>query len=392
MGSASFPEHWMSFYNKNDGLTHVIRQISYHPDYLKEFLRTESFLLKGDGPLPFHYRHYIAIMAAARHHCTCLINHHKQKFAALGGNLQWLQGLQYCPKKLRNLNEINQILAHTPWNLRKCHIEKLNKGSNSWSIGELCQAVVILAHIHCLCSFVYASEILRQTDDCTDCEDLNEDDSNSEEEALGTVEELMEKMSIIVQKKEKESSHEEKRDIPCAAESASDSDMERFIDDQHSSHKDCSNFSENDGVFHIQDCTWEDHAYSLLNRYYNEFGTILDEKFKVAYDLTYYTMGHKKNVDTTIFRRAVWNYIHKIYGISHDDYNYEEMDDLLEKGFKSYIETVCFYPHKITKDAHDEIMRAFRHSEKVHVNLMVFEARMQAELLYSLSAIAQYMT
>ncbi|XP_035233287.1 sestrin-1-like isoform X5 [Stegodyphus dumicola] len=319
---------------KNDGLTHVIRQISYHPDYLKEFLRTESFLLKGDGPLPFHYRHYIAIMAAARHHCTCLINHHKQKFAALGGNLQWLQGLQYCPKKLRNLNEINQILAHTPWNLRKCHIE----------------------------------------------------------EALGTVEELMEKMSIIVQKKEKESSHEEKRDIPCAAESASDSDMERFIDDQHSSHKDCSNFSENDGVFHIQDCTWEDHAYSLLNRYYNEFGTILDEKFKVAYDLTYYTMGHKKNVDTTIFRRAVWNYIHKIYGISHDDYNYEEMDDLLEKGFKSYIETVCFYPHKITKDAHDEIMRAFRHSEKVHVNLMVFEARMQAELLYSLSAIAQYMT
>ncbi|GFR02201.1 sestrin-1 [Trichonephila clavipes] len=103
-------------------------------------------------------------------------------------------------------------------------------------------------------------------------------------------------------------------------------------------------------------------------------------------------MGHKENVDTTIFRRAVWNYIHRIYGIIHDDYNYSEMEGLLDYGFRSYVETVCFCPEKITKDAHDEIMRAFRHSEKVHVNLMVFEARFQAELLYALSAIMRYMT
>lgn len=81
-------------------------------------------------------------------------------------------------------------------------------------------------------------------------------------------------------------------------------------------------------------------------------------------------MGHKENVDTTIFRRAVWNYIHRIYGIIHDDYNYVEMEDLLDSGFRAYVETVCFCPEKITQNSYDEIMRAFRHSEKVSFYLL----------------------
>lgn len=36
--------------------------------------------------------------------------------------------------------------------------------------------------------------------------------------------------------------------------------------------------------------------------------------------------------------------------------------------------------------------RHFRHSEKVHVNLLLLEARMQAALLYALRAITRYMT
>ncbi|GFS81092.1 sestrin homolog [Nephila pilipes] len=382
-----------------DGLSHVIRQIGYHPDYLKEFLGTQNYLLSGDGPLRYDYRLYIAIMAAARHQCTCLINYYKQKFAAQGGNIQWLKGLQYSPKKLINLNELNKILAHTPWLLKKHHIEKLTKGKDNWSIGELCQAVVLLAHFHCLSSFVFASDILEHPEECLDPGNNNEVSNNGTfgEVAQETVEELMEKMTLL-QKKEKESSGEEQKngnsaDLPSALDAQFECDMEEFVDDDITFTRRA--FSIADGHlsdFIIQDCTWDDHAYSLLNRFYNDVGTILDEKFKVAYDLTYYTMGHKENVDTTIFRRAVWNYIHRIYGIIHDDYNYSEMEGLLDYGFRSYVETVCFCPDNITKDAHDEIMRAFRHSEKVHVNLMVFEARFQAELLYALSAIMRYMT
>lgn len=57
-------------------------------------------------------------------------------------------------------------------------------------------------------------------------------------------------------------------------------------------------------------------------------GTYLDEKFRAAYNLTYCTMGGIKNVDTSKFRRAIWNYIQCIYGIRHDDYDYGEVNQV----------------------------------------------------------------
>lgn len=52
-----------------------------------------------------------------------------------------------------------------------------------------------------------------------------------------------------------------------------------------------------------------------MNRLYAEVGQILDDKFKVAQNMTYYTIGGRANVDTTKFRTAVWNYIQCLYGI-----------------------------------------------------------------------------
>jgi hypothetical protein len=34
-----------------------------------------------------------------------------------------------------------------------------------------------------------------------------------------------------------------------------------------------------------------------------------DDKFRTAYNLTYGTMGQLTAIDTTLFRRATWNYI-----------------------------------------------------------------------------------
>ena len=47
---------------QNNRLDHITQMMGYHPDYLDCFLRTQQYLLRGDGPLPYHYRHYIAIM------------------------------------------------------------------------------------------------------------------------------------------------------------------------------------------------------------------------------------------------------------------------------------------------------------------------------------------
>jgi hypothetical protein len=39
-----------------------IQVMSLHPQYMKIFSKSQAFIMRGDGPLPFHYRHYIAIM------------------------------------------------------------------------------------------------------------------------------------------------------------------------------------------------------------------------------------------------------------------------------------------------------------------------------------------
>ena len=47
---------------QNNRLDHVTQVMGYHPTYLDVFLRTQNFILRGDGPLPYDYRHFIAIM------------------------------------------------------------------------------------------------------------------------------------------------------------------------------------------------------------------------------------------------------------------------------------------------------------------------------------------
>lgn len=65
----------------------------------------------------------------------------------------------------------------------------------------------------------------------------------------------------------------------------------------------------------VQDYCWEDHGYSLVNRLYPDVGQLIDEKFHIAYNLTYNTMAMHKDVDTSMLRRAIWNYIHCMFGI-----------------------------------------------------------------------------
>ncbi|NXA02640.1 SESN2 protein, partial [Nesospiza acunhae] len=139
---------------------HVAMVMGLHPQYLSSFWKTQYLLLRMDGPLPYHKRHYIAIMAAARHRCSYLVGLHMREFLQVGGSPAWLQGLHCAPQKLRNLNEINKLLAHRPWLVTKEHIEALLRpGQDSWSLAELVQALVLLTHYHSLASFVFGCGI-----------------------------------------------------------------------------------------------------------------------------------------------------------------------------------------------------------------------------------------
>ena len=52
-----------------------------------------------------------------------------------------------------------------------------------------------------------------------------------------------------------------------------------------------------------------------MSELYNQVAELIDDKFKTAYNLTYFTCGHETHVDTFPFRQGVWNYLHCLYGI-----------------------------------------------------------------------------
>ncbi|XP_038031820.2 sestrin-1 isoform X2 [Anas platyrhynchos] len=408
-------------------LDNVTLVMVFHPQYLESFLKTQHYLLQMDGPLPLHYRHYIGIMAAARHQCSYLVNLHVNDFLHVGGDPKWLNGLENAPQKLQNLGELNKMLAHRPWLITKEHIEQLLKTEeNSWSLAELIHAVVLLTHYHSLASFTFGCGISPEIDcegghtfrppsvsnycicDMTNgyhgVDDIHASPTTTE--SVCEVEALMEKMKQLQEcRDEEEASQEEmatrfereKREsmFVCSSEdeeSAPTRDVSRHFEDTSYGYKDFSRHGMHVPTFRAQDYSWEDHGYSLVNRLYPDVGQLLDEKFHIAYNLTYNTMAMHKDVDTSMLRRAIWNYIHCMFGIRYDDYDYGEINQLLDRSFKVYIKTVVCTPEKTTKRMYDSFWRQFEHSEKVHVNLLLVEARMQAELLYALRAITRYMT
>ncbi|XP_071492038.1 sestrin-1-like isoform X1 [Diadema antillarum] len=399
-------------------LDHLTAVMGLHPRYLAAFCRTQDFMLRGNGPLPYDYRHYIAILAAARHRCSYVIKLQESEFLAQGGDPKWFQGVEHVPPKLQDLYELIKLLSHRPWLITQEMIEKLLKGRHSWTLSELVQAIVLIAHFSSLPSFIYGCGINPEIDmdgghtlrppSLSDDAGLSNNNEPTEESAGGNVEELMQKMKTIEKQTDmEEETHEEKvkkfekvreqsgqlqpRNHDCCTERE---DIAGFLQDPSFLYEDFARRGENSQIptFRAQDYTWEDQGFSLVNRYYPDIAPLLDDKLGIAYNMTYNTMGHKTEVKTLVLRRAIWNYIHSLYGIRHDDYDYGEINALLDRQLKTYIKTIACFPDRTTKHDYDNFWRDFRHSEKVHVNVMVLEARIQASLLYCLRAIMQHMT
>lgn len=165
----------------------------------------------------------------------------------------------------------------------------------------------------------------------------------------------------------------------------------KYIDDIDYSYQDFAKRNENEiPTFRAMDFNWQDHAYSLVNNYYLSVGDLLDSKFNTAYNLTYNTLATREHVDTSKLRRAIWMYLHCTCGIMFDDYNYGEVNQLLERSLKTFIKTASCYPELTKKEVYDAFWKRFRHSEKVHVNIVLLEGRFQVELLYALRAFSEY--
>lgn len=148
--------------------SNVFRLMIYFPSFLERFFATFHRAMRLQGPLPRHWRNYIAIMGACQHKCQYLASLQQQEFLQNGGDPVWLQGLDKAPLKLQALAQLNTLLAHQPWRVTKDHVSSLIRGpgggDSNWSKSELVQAMVVLTSFHSLASFVLGCGVTPEID------------------------------------------------------------------------------------------------------------------------------------------------------------------------------------------------------------------------------------
>ncbi|KAM9383787.1 sestrin-2 isoform 2-T3 [Pholidichthys leucotaenia] len=415
----SFVESFLSL----GRVDHITMVMAMHPAYLRCFLKTQHALFELDGPLPRHWRHYIAVMAAARHHCSYMVQQHSTGFLEAGGEESWLSGLEHAPTKLRSLQTLNKLLAHRPWLITQEHIQELvcPGADPRWSLAELIHAVVLMAHAHSLCSFVWGCGLNPEPDHTggytfqpqspahlpqSPHSPAHEDGRQELVDGAMEVEVLMKRMVELQQQQEEEEEEEctqeemvtrfereRSESIPTAVVTGAPPDLLlHLVEEPEFRYEDFAPRGEQaPPTMRAQDYSWEDHGFSLVNRLLPDMGQLLDEKFQIVSNLTYHRMAMHEGVDTHTLRKALWNYIHCLYGIRYDDYDYGSVNVLLERSLKVFVKTMACHPEQTTVRVYHNFWRHFKHSEKVHANLIVIEARLQAALLYTLRAITHYM-
>jgi len=120
------------------------------PEYRAMLLETQAVLMSGPGALPLPHRHYIALLACSALKCPTLAKAQASAFLRAGGDPVWLHG-EALPR-LKRLAVLNNVMAETPWLLTAHHIRGLTVGPDSWTLGQVVQALTILAHFHALCT------------------------------------------------------------------------------------------------------------------------------------------------------------------------------------------------------------------------------------------------
>ncbi len=487
-------KHFKTFFLEDGVVSHAARILLTFPRFAEVFYKTYHFAMRGDGPLPTMHRNYIAILAASRHQCNYLIRRQEVEFLNNGGEELWLKGLRHVPAKLVNLLELNAILAHAPWTLRKEHVERLVKPmgpdqdySSLWSIAELVHAVVIMCHFHAYSGLIFGCGILPD-DDETPVSQVIDDirrfkafkqqlEKNVDQKLNAENEKIIQTLTQISTSAESSSSslssQEEQQqqqanenlvggeeriadnerrfsrsslETPINAGGANPSILDynnfdcfnnRFASMMYWSGPTGVHSTKSDSGFDFKkkrlsstydylaykkyttlegaspeqeriaemkytdfdvrskeysalfslEFNWKSDCFPLLNRFYNGYADLLDKEFDFIRNMTENNFYKAQNVDTTAFRDTIWVYVQRLFGVLEDDYDYTNVNRLLNIGLKKFVKTVVCYPERTEREQFVDMGFHFTKREKIHINLLAMEARRQVALVYALQQI-----
>jgi hypothetical protein len=518
-------------------LSYLDRVLSFRPDYAEVFHTCQVVIMREQGPLPVVWRHYVALIAAARHRSAYLCELETEQFLLSGGDKTWLDGIAACPTKLQSYAALDAIVAHQPWLLTAAHVAPLLRGNDAWTIGEIVHAIVISATFRALAGIVAGCGINNEIDfvnvngdagtaasgtaaaapaaatvssssssavasgsdsaahatelvikrlqmvELTESGGLNDlndaapssgggnggngggsggggSGGNGDDNGDGGAE-IVEQFDRAGQEDDAPRRPSTAAAFPLAsvggtffAMAASNSSaaattttaagasttattataasatsaaassasavpallrtvsaasadggvtsarlqlteaqeretayLLKYIGPNTLRHAEFKVHSDSYKVFRVNDWSWPHQGYELLLRFLPRVAQPLDNLFELAQTMTDNCFNTFDNLDTGPYRRAAWQYVQRIKGVLHDDYDYKEINQFLNKFNKEFLKKVVCYPEFITAHDYQQLGYVLAPHEKLHLCALVVESRKQAELLYALHAV-----
>ena len=140
-------------------------------------------------------------------------------------------------------------------------------------------------------------------------------------------------------------------------------------------------FDKNNDRFHVlNNFNWEDHAYSVLQKYDRGAAQAINRQSEFAFDMTNNCYGSEQVKSTLPMRNAIVRYLMSIHGIVDKYFKYELINTYLHRDFKAYSKKLMTDPKSIQVD--DFVSQTLTAEERCHVSIIVMEAKKRVELIY----------
>ncbi|CAG8620960.1 12881_t:CDS:2 [Acaulospora morrowiae] len=148
-----------------------------------------------------------------------------------------------------------------------------------------------------------------------------------------------------------------------------------------------SDFISKIGYLTTQDFNWGTDGIELVQHHLH-FGNKLDDELKeirAMSDFKFFSFDSQ--LDDLPFREVIWYYVSRLYGITADDYPYNDISTFLNSKIRNFIKKVCTRPEDFTYDDWNNVGFQLNDREKCLIILISAEARKQAELTYGLRSV-----
>lgn len=339
------------------------------PFYLEKHFEVIRIVFGSDLSIPYEWRYYIAYMAAATHKCEYLMELEKFYCELLLGS--WVEEV---PDKVLKLGTANVKLAHRPWEFTEKDVKELML---SWNLNELILALSIMCQFHCLSGLVFG---------------LGVDDSSRFERSDVKdciIIEPRPKTDVAVMLRDHLESDEIEGYLSDSSEDLHGEGEDTYYSRIAGGYLSYINYPMDtiNRSFNASDFKFADQGYYILEKLIPEVSESIWNRIRMAYAMTYDSVGQTSGIDTAPLRRALWNYVQRVYGLQYDDYNYTEINKFLKINTKKYIKKVACFPETVSESDYLNIELDLSNNDMIHLNLIICEARFEAQLVHMLYAV-----